>query len=157
MRNVTVTQRFDHYYIPEPNSGCWLWIGTIRAGYGLFWVGKKHVSAHRWNYENTYGPIPHGLDLDHLCRVTCCVNPQHLRIVTHQENMLCGINPPAEYAKRKACKYGHPFNSLDTWINQSGARICRICRNRRNRKSYWEKRARGAVVVGAGMEGGGRP
>ena len=73
--------------IPEPNSGCWLWIGAAnQAGYGLTHRGDRHIAVHRWIYEAAYGPYPPGLQTDHKCRMTCCCNPAHLEAVTPLEN-----------------------------------------------------------------------
>lgn len=75
----------------ERSPSCWFWTGAIsRSGYGNFWTGESYVSAHRWSYEHFVGPIPEGLDLDHLCRVRNCVNPAHLEPVTRQENLRRG-------------------------------------------------------------------
>src|SRR5262249_28130164 len=63
--------------MPEPNSGCWLWTGTLRNGYGSFDMrhrGAGVLYAHRFVYETLVGPIPEGLQIDHLCRVRCCCN-----------------------------------------------------------------------------------
>src|SRR6202030_118623 len=80
---VGITDKFDRHWIPEPNSGCWLWLGACNEfGYGKF--GK--VKAHRFSYEREKGPIPDGLEIDHLCRNKSCVNPDHLEAVTHGEN-----------------------------------------------------------------------
>lgn len=69
-------------------DGCWLWTGTVLgSGYGQFRVGMGHVRAHRFAYELLVGPIPEALTLDHLCRVTSCVNPLHLEPVTASENI----------------------------------------------------------------------
>jgi len=72
-------------------GNCWLWTGRIeRNGYTQFRVGGKagkDVSSHRWIYEQTEGPIPDGLEIDHLCFVRHCVNPKHLEPVTHAENI----------------------------------------------------------------------
>ena len=65
---------------------CWLWTGATASGYGLFW-DERQVRAHRWAYESEVGPIPEGLQLDHLCRVPLCVRPDHLEPVTGAENM----------------------------------------------------------------------
>jgi hypothetical protein len=77
--------------IPEPNSGCWLWIGagTKHGGYGAYWDKnnrKQHV-AHRLVYIIQRGPIKSGLHLDHLCCNPSCVNPDHLEPVTLEENV----------------------------------------------------------------------
>ena len=70
---------------------CWLWTGCINSdGYAKFGIGGrdgKMVSAHRWAYEHYVGPIPSGLQIDHLCRVRHCVNPMHLEPVTASENV----------------------------------------------------------------------
>ena len=67
---------------------CWEWLGAVgSSGYGVFWAGPGLRLAHRYAYEALVGPIPDGLDLDHLCGNTCCVNPAHLEPVTHAENV----------------------------------------------------------------------
>lgn len=76
-------------------TGCWDWLATrTAAGYGQFWAGRYSPtgqplldSAHRVVYEVLVGPIPAGLEIDHLCRNTGCVNPEHLEVVTHAENV----------------------------------------------------------------------
>lgn len=74
-------------------SGCLEWMGSTNpGGYGSFAarptsVDSKRVMAHRWSYEHHVGPIPSGLDLDHLCRNRKCVNPAHLEPVTRSENV----------------------------------------------------------------------
>jgi hypothetical protein len=74
--------------MPEPNSGCWLWTGAVSSeGYAVFEVAGKQVRAHRFSYERYRGKIPGDLTIDHLCRVRCCVNPNHLEVVTIQENI----------------------------------------------------------------------
>lgn len=70
---------------------CWLWTSTLRRGYGRFWIAPgRFVPAHRFAYELLVGPIPEGLELDHLCRNPACVNPAHLDPVTHRENVRRG-------------------------------------------------------------------
>lgn len=85
--------------IPEPNSGCWLWIGghDPKTGYGTARYPKDGINkvqpVHRIVYELEKGPIPDKMDLDHLCRNPACVNPDHLEPVTHKENMIRGVGP----------------------------------------------------------------
>lgn len=70
------------------DSGCLEWIATRqRNGYGAFFDGTTTVRAHRWAYEYFVGPIPPGLEIDHLCRHRPCVNPEHLEPVTRAENL----------------------------------------------------------------------
>lgn len=90
-QKVDILDAYPDYVIPEPNSGCWLWIGPIKhTGYGRFSVrrngGWKTTIAHRWSYEASIAPIPLGMTIDHLCRNKCCVNPDHLEVVTAVEN-----------------------------------------------------------------------
>ena len=80
-------ERFDTKYIVDENTGCWQWIGAIDdSGYGEFGLNKKIVYAHRYSWELEHGPIPEGLQIDHLCRNRACVNPVHMELVTTQEN-----------------------------------------------------------------------
>jgi hypothetical protein len=69
-------------------SECWIWQlkTTTKTGYGVVRVGGKDLLAHRWHYEQVNGPIPVGLQIDHLCRVRDCVNPDHMQVVSPQEN-----------------------------------------------------------------------
>lgn len=75
--------------MPEPNSGCWLWLGHLNkvTGYGGVRIeGRRCVSAHRAYYLKHRGPVPDGKELDHTCRVRSCVNPWHLEAVTRAVN-----------------------------------------------------------------------
>lgn len=75
---------FESKCIPEPNSGCWFWLGCLSLGYGVY----RDRPAHRVSYELYNGPIPVGMVIDHKCETKCCVNPHHLQAVTSQENSL---------------------------------------------------------------------
>lgn len=92
---VPLAVRLERHFIPEPNSGCWLWVGSVTGpGYGQISNPDrrgKPLLAHRVSYELHVGPIPEGFDLDHLCRVRCCINPRHLDPVTRRENLRRGI------------------------------------------------------------------
>lgn len=114
---------------------CWLWTaGTCKDGYGRFRLDGRVQQAHRVAYELLVGPIPEGLELDHVCRVTACVRPDHLEPVTHQENMARG-----HYGRRDCCKRGHLFTPENTRWVESGRR-CRKCAVENTRR-YQERRA----------------
>jgi hypothetical protein len=91
-RPKNLTERLERLSMPEPNTGCHLWIGPLtRDGYGLITIGSKPTIAHRASYTLSKGPIPSGLRIDHLCRVRCCINPAHLEAVTSDENIRRGL------------------------------------------------------------------
>ena len=106
-------------------TDCWLWIGAKNSnGYGQINAGGRrgtNLYAHRVAWEMVYGPIPVGLEIDHLCRVRLCVNPAHLKPVTHRENLLRGAN-----ATKTHCKHGHEFTPKNTGRIR-GHRRCRAC------------------------------
>lgn len=95
----------------ERGNDCWLWTGTkCPRGYGSFWHGKGRIKAHRWSYEFHVGPIPQGLQLDHLCRNPSCVRPDHLEPVTARENTLRSSGITASFARATHCVRGHELS-----------------------------------------------
>jgi hypothetical protein len=123
-------------------GGCWEWRGRCNGkGYGNFWLNGKTRRAHRVSYGMFTGPIPAGLDLDHLCRNRSCVNPAHLEPVTALENTrrgLAGATARARQLAKTHCKHGHAFSNDNTRLRVNGARACREC----DAKSSRERRAR---------------
>lgn len=72
----------------DKTESCWLWVGHLNnMGYGSLRITRRSDLAHRLMHEELVGPIPDGLEVDHICRVRRCVNPAHLELVTHGENI----------------------------------------------------------------------
>lgn len=86
----TLQERLDHHTIPEPMTGCWLcWsrLGPRKNNYSHLSYKGKTIASHRASYELHKGRIPQGLSVLHRCHTPACVNPDHLRVGTHRENM----------------------------------------------------------------------
>lgn len=134
------TERFMRH-ITLGNNDCWNWTAYKHRGYAYLRVNGRTQRAARYFYKTLIGEIPDGLELDHLCRNKVCVNPDHLEPVSHRENVLRGIGPTAENAKRVACKYGHALADHNLIMaKRHRARRCRICKNAI--QSAWKKRRR---------------
>jgi hypothetical protein len=91
---IRLERRFWRHVVRDPDTECWEWTAARKnGGYGSFAIGRGNVYAHRFAYEMLVGPIPGGLELDHLCRNRGCANPDHLEPVTRQINVLRGRVP----------------------------------------------------------------
>src|SRR3990167_2214942 len=130
----------ESMYVPEPNSGCWIWLGarTLR-NYPILQIEGMSQRAHRAVYEFYHGKVAHNLVIDHLCRNTLCVNPKHLEPVTSWINVKRGrASPPVLNAIKTHCINGHLFDETNTHIvndNRGGEwRYCRSCGRERARK-----------------------
>jgi hypothetical protein len=144
--------RFRAKYVVQDN-GCWLWEAATNQPrdrpypYGIFSYKGRQMLAHRWAYEHFRVPIPDGMVIDHLCKDTLCVNPDHLEVVTQRTNFLRGNAPNAIGARRDTCIYGHAYTPDNTKIKlkpdgRFEQRVCLICqrdqdkrRNPRRKKS----------------------
>lgn len=120
----------------EKSEGCWVWQRVILpSGYGqVKWKGRSR-RAHRVAYELAVGPIPRGLQLDHLCRNRACVRPDHLEAVTARVNTLRGNTITAANARKTHCIHGHAFTPENTYRYQ-GKRACKACRTANNPPVY---------------------
>jgi len=132
-------ERFEAKVMPEPNSGCWLWVGSWNQdGYGGIAVpGRGHERAHRVSWEIAHGSIPLGLMVLHSCDTPPCVNPAHLFLGTQLHNMrdaakkgrinTAGLSRRNDrLARLTECWRGHPFSG-DNLIVRHGNRFCRAC------------------------------
>lgn len=134
-----VAERFFEKIAPKNENGCIEWTaGTNGVGYGIIHLGRdggfKKVYAHRWHYEYMKGPIPEGLHLDHLCRNTLCVNPEHLEPVTVRENLIRGVGFSGVNARKTHCIRGHELTGDNLYVYPNGGRYCRACERHRDRE-----------------------
>lgn len=131
--------------VPEKRSElgpCWLWTGYLHRGYGQFHADQTTYRAHRFAYEEIVGPIPDGLEIDHLCRVRSCCNPSHLEPVTHRVNVLRSESFAAKYAAQTHCRRGHEFTPENTYVSPKNQRECRTCHREDERAFRAARRAR---------------
>lgn len=113
---------------------CWIWIGARnKVGYGKVRIDGRDHTAHRIAYQWWVGSIPSGKQLDHLCRLTSCVNPSHLEPVSPRENTLRGQSPTVLLHHAGVCIRGHVVDSSNSYVRKGGQLHCRICVAERSR------------------------
>ena len=120
----------------RPELGpCWLWLGEPGSrGYGFFWYEGKKRLVHRWSWELFKTAIADGLVIDHLCRNTMCIRPDHLEPVTDRVNILRGEGPAARNVLATECWKGHPFDFENTYWYPNGDRGCKTCQRERTQE-----------------------
>ena len=127
-------------------NGCWIWTrSTDGKGYacssrGPFGASSKRV--HKAIWEEFNGPMPDGLQSDHLCRVRCCVNPAHIEAVTSSENNRRSMAPTGTNSRKTICIKGHALSGDNLIIKSDGNRECRTCRQSRDRESQVRRQER---------------
>jgi hypothetical protein len=126
--------------MPNTVTGCWEWIGARDSrGYGNVKVAGRVRKAHRVVYELVRQPVPLGLECDHRCRVPWCVNPEHVEVVTHAENVRRGAArwlPGARQQAKRRCPQGHRYTEANTYVHpRTRGRSCRQCNRERKRQT----------------------
>lgn len=130
---------------------CYGWDGAkTRGGYAIFaWRGRKGL-AHVFIYEETFGPVPEGWDVDHLCHTRecklgdlcphrACTRVDHLKAVPHKENVRRG-RTGQHWREREHCKNGHPFDETNSMWTSAGWRLCRECHRQSARRAAQKQR-----------------
>lgn len=118
----------------DKTDTCWIWTGKVdKTGYGSFGMRVEQAcrtrSAHKIVYETLVGEVPEGMQLDHLCKVPLCVNPEHLEVVTPRENIMRSNGLAAINAKKTHCKHGHELTEDNIYVppKRPTRRYCRKC------------------------------
>ena len=142
--NTVTDADMARYFWPKVlvTETCWVWTGGKGRRYGV-WnppkaAGRKMGMAHRYAYEGIVGPIPEGLELDHLCQNPPCVNPSHLEPVTREENMR------RVRGRKTHCPSGHDLNADNNrYERPNGHYSCRSCNREiaRRRQGYYERQS----------------
>lgn len=143
--DVTTEERF--WAKVEKTDGCWNWTAAKKGlGYGQFWAPPRLVLAHRYVFELLVGPIPDGMEIDHLCRNPSCVNPAHLEAVTPQLNQWRGTSPAGVNHLKTHCVKGHLLPSEPNRVSRRasghGWRTCKVCVAERGRAYHAANRER---------------
>lgn len=154
---ATAEERFWSKVDKRAPDACWPWLVWIgQGGYGVFADSTAgSVTAHKYAYVLTAGPVPAGLQLDHLCHTNdpgcslgprcphrACCNPLHLELVTPRENVMrARTAPTAINARKTRCLRGHPLSGDNLGVSRVGKRYCITCRRERDRANYLRKKS----------------
>lgn len=128
-RKPTFIERFMSK-VAVLNNGCWEWTGgRTPDGYGRFSQTQTGdlIYAYQVGYELVHGPMPAGLQPDHLCRHKWCVNGEHMEAVTPKENFLRSDHANAIAARTDTCMRGHSLIGSNIWVRANGTRQCKAC------------------------------
>lgn len=135
--DARLPRRFWSKCIPEPNSGCWLWFGATRNQYARLWIDGAMRSAHRFLLRRL-GRLPAeapDIVVRHRCDTPACVNPAHLEIGSHAENMV-DRDTRGRHGNVKIthCPQGHGY--ADHGVVRNGKRYCKRCQSAASSRKY---------------------
>ena len=130
---LKVDKRGPFSFVNGRYTRCWIWKAGKTRGYGYFWIDGRTRPAYLVAAEWGYGPLPKGLEHDHLCRQHACIRPDHLERVIPRVNQLRGVGFPAVNAAKQTCPKGHTYTGID----RSGSRICSLCDRANARARYY--------------------
>lgn len=128
---VTRIERF--WTMVTKGPGCWIHRGFLLGRYAGFWNGKTNVGAHRFLFEHLNGPIPEGMEVCHRCDVPRCVNPDHLFLGTHDDNMK-DAKAKGRFPLKAHCKRGHVLNEVGR-ARSGGCLRCQYDQSNARRRS----------------------
>lgn len=112
----------------DKSGDCWIWrLSADNSGYARTAIKGRRLGVHVWSYLSAYGPVPDGREVHHICETRLCVRPDHLRAVTHRENLMASATLPQINALKTHCIRGHEFTAENTRLLPRGERVCRTC------------------------------
>lgn len=135
-QELTTEEKFISKINKDSKSGCWLWTGSVRGikpyEYGAFCHESIVYSAHRFSWSLWRKKLPKSsvreLCICHTCDTPLCVNPDHMYLGTHKQNMQDKAVKNRYLGKMKThCKKGHEYTFENTYISKKGLRHCREC------------------------------
>lgn len=141
--NLTTAQSARFWAKVSKTDDCWVWFGATNSkGYGCLGVDGRGYLAHRVAYAEEVGPIPDGMQINHICGIKPCVRPDHLEVVDASGNIRhargTGLMAPSllsqDNSTKLICRNGHPYSPDNTYVNPQGHRVCRTCKRQSDRR-----------------------
>jgi hypothetical protein len=140
VRIPNTVERMLRINVDRSSGDCWIWKSPIgHNGYGKAHIMSRAYLAHRVFYKHYKGDIPEGFQIDHLCKVRNCVNPDHLEAVPPHINNYRSESPCALNRLKDECKHGHLLSGDNLYVTKDGRRQCKTCLRRRWREGQERK------------------